>query len=276
MVTTLTSVLKSISNIVKVMETGENPVVVQCDDLEFYVCKHNHGESQSYKLFMEWICYHLMQQLNIKMAPFALVKIKPDHVIPSKICQPRYFGDNPTFATRQLKGSIEINQLTDLKPMRNSIINKSILLDIGFVDIWLANEDRNWNNFNLLINATQGGYNIIPIDHEKCANSRGFGEERPLYLISDSESIITTEQFKTIGKSVVKNLNEASSYSNLLYLRVKELEVYYDQIVLTIPTEWQISKEYIELLKNNLFDENWLNETKTHFLTLLKVSLKLK
>lgn len=50
----------------------------------------------------------------------------------------------------------------------------------------------------------------------------------------------------------------------------------FDYILANIPTSWSIPEDYIQSLKANLFSKDWLNETKTQFLSFTKTSLKLK
>lgn len=266
--------LFSIQKIKVVYNTGDLPVLVECNDLNDYVCKHNRGQRAAYKLFAEWISHALLQDLGVRVAPKTLVHIKDEHVWGTAECQIAFFRAVPSFATLHLKEVVEWNQF-DIKDLK-LISNVNDLLIVAFFDLWLANEDRNFNNFNLLIRATDAGFEIIPIDHGACFNSLAFNPEQPLRILCENESLIDTDEFRKLVRSRMKKLKDASDFIESLYLRIPDLEKKYDEHVLEIPSEWHIPKEYITALKANLFDKDWLDVTKTTFLSFIKTSLKIK
>lgn len=266
--------LYSIQKIKLVYNTGDKPVLYTCNDLKDYVCKHNGGQHAAYKLFAEWICHTLLSDLKISVPKKELIQIKEAHVLGNTSCQFLFFKDKPCFGTLHLEEALEWSQfnLFDSK----LITNTKDLLTIAFCDLWLANEDRHWNNFNLLFNPTEQGFEILPIDHAACFNSLAFDKERKLILLSEDETIIHTPEFRVLAKPLLKSMKDASDFVESLYLCLLEIEKDYDKHVLAIPSEWNIPTEYISALKSNLFEKEWLIETKTTFLTFIKTSLKLK
>lgn len=267
--------LHSIQKIKKVYNTGDKPVLVECNDLNNYVCKHNGGQSKAYKLFAEWICHCLLEELSVALPTKEIIQIKDEHVLGDSACQLIFFKDKPCFGTLHLEEALEWNQFNSNAEIK-SITNKNDLLKISFCDLWLGNEDRNWNNFNLLFNPLERGYEINPIDHAACFNSLSFINERKLVMLSQDETIIHTEEFRAIVKPLLKNMKQASEFIESLYICIPEIEKNYDKHVLKVPSEWNIPPEYINALKLNLFEKEWLTETKTAFLTFIKISLKLK
>jgi hypothetical protein len=270
--------LHSISQIQTVYETGQKPVLVECNDLRNYVCKHNQGNRPAHALFTEWIVYHLLSVWNVSLAPLALVDVNEIHVPASTVCQPAFFRDLTCFATLQLEEATEWNQFQFPLPKQemNKITNRIDLLKIAFIDCWCANEDRNWNNFNLLLKPHSSGYSIIPIDHELCFNSRGFNTGRALYSIDFSDSIASTDIFRTVIGRTLKSLADANHFIKEFYLCIHHFKNTFDQKALEIPGNWKIPSVYIDQLRENLFDPEWLNETKTLYLSFLKSGLKLK
>jgi hypothetical protein len=269
--------LKSISNISVVYDTGDKPVLVECEDLNDYVCKHNQGQSPCKKLFAEYLAYRLLDKMKVKLPPFSFIEIKEEHVDkPSGVCQPRFFKDVDCFGTMHLKEALEWSAFPFDKKDLKKIKNPEDLFTIAWCDIWLANEDRSWHNFNLLMSPENDGWYIVPIDHGACFNSLSFAVDRSLYSISDSESIIQTEQFRLLAKEYFQNMNDVDKYLKRLYLCIQSYETSFDDIVANIPTSWSIPEDYIQALKANLFSKEWLNETKTQFLSFTKLSLKLK
>lgn len=266
--------LTSNQYIKKVYGTGDNPVLVECNDLKDYVCKHNRGQRTATKLFAEWIAHALLQELKVAVPTKELVIVKEEHIQVSGNCQPAFFKGIPLFATEFIEEALEWSQLNtnDAK----QIINKDDILIIAFCDIWLANEDRNWNNFNLLTHPTKEGFEIVPIDHAGCFNTTSFNETTKLSQLCENETLIDTDEFRILVKPMLKNMKKASEFVDSLYLRIRNLEQIYNEALVTIPTEWNIPSTYSEALRINLFDESWLNETKQSFLTFIKSSLKLK
>lgn len=80
--------LYSIKKVIKVYETGDRPVLVQCDDLNDYVCKHGKGHKLCKNLFAEHLAYHCLQAFEIKLPTCALVEIKEHHILRTSECQP--------------------------------------------------------------------------------------------------------------------------------------------------------------------------------------------
>ncbi|MVX34389.1 HipA family kinase [Myroides sp. LoEW2-1] len=77
---------------------------------------------------------------------------------------------------------------------------------ITLFDIWVANEDRNHNNYNLLLNTSKGSsFFFYTIDHETIFNSCFL--ERKLVEITENESIINTEIAKILFAKK-KEINE--------------------------------------------------------------------
>lgn len=268
--------LQSIQKIHKVYQTGQKPVLVTCSDLEDYVCKHNLGHFPCKTLFAEYLTHHLLEALDVQLSKFEFVEVKEEHIVANSICQPIYFRNIPCFGTLYLSEAIEFSKFPLQKKEVKKINNLEDLLTIAFCDIWLANEDRNWNNFNMMINPVQKGWDIIPIDHGACFNSLGFSSERRLYSIDYNASIIETEQFRTLARKLFRSKKDIGNHAERLYICVQELADDYETIVQNIPESWGVPKDYIEALHSNLFDNSWLNETKYQFASFIKSSFQFK
>lgn len=266
--------LHSIQNIEKVFDTGDKPVLVECNDLNSYVCKHNNGQTPAKKLFVEWISHGLLNGIEVALAKREIVHVKEEHVIRGANCQPIFFKDVPLFATRFLDEALEWSQF-NLRDQK-LITNKNDLLKIAFFDIWMANEDRSFNNFNLLTHPTDKGLEIVPIDHGACLNSLMFSSYNRLQTLSYNESLIDTDEFRILVRPMLKSLKDADEFIESLYVCMPALKKIYDEQVIAIPAEWKIPKIFSDELKENLFHKEWLSETKTQFLSYIKSSLKLK
>jgi hypothetical protein len=250
--------------------------LVLCDDLNNYVCKHSKGIKTCYTLFAEFLANAFLRELKIELPAHSFIDIKMEHINPSSTCQPAFFQNIDCFGTMHLKEALEFSNFTFGKSEIKKLINPMDLFTIAWFDIWTANEDRNFNNFNLLLNPEKKGWRIIPIDHGACFNSLSFNMTRPLELISQNESLIDTEPYKLLGLKYFKKLSDVDDFINSLYICVLQCEKRFDEIVSHTPKNWAIADGYMSLLKKNLFSKAWLEETKIQFLTLNNASLRIK
>jgi len=163
--------LNSISEIFAqhVIETSGRPLMVEASDLKTYLCKHT-KERQANVLFNEFIATSFLQLWGFTLPEMVFLKIKKEHItdeILSGWIQYSNFGktclgfEYLQFAQTLTEMDLGIQSNTTA---RQKLINKNDLLRIILFDIWLANEDRSPNNFNLLLNPESQGYRIIPID----------------------------------------------------------------------------------------------------------------
>lgn len=81
--------------------------------------------------------------------------------------------DYPCFGSKFLKDAIMLDNFlskADTKTIRK-IKNQTDLLKLSFFDIWVSNEDRNHNNYNIVINPETDGYYFYAIDNESIFNN---------------------------------------------------------------------------------------------------------
>lgn len=182
----------SIQEIIKIYETGgSHPLLVTCDDLQEWVCKN---DRTTLNLFNELLGYRFGQLWGLRMPEIAQVTIHERH-IPIHMRQrlQPYLFQKMCFGSKFLEYA-ELIDLTTLASFLNSnfrrkIVNKVDFLKIALFDLWLANEDRNHNNFNMLLEFVGNKiYFICPIDHVMLFNSAHLDYE-PV-LLTDDEGII--------------------------------------------------------------------------------------
>jgi hypothetical protein len=147
-------VLYTIEEVHKIFNTaGSSPLLVSCDDFNDWVCKYDKFPKY---LFNELIASEFAKLWNINTPETALINVKSEHIPYDKFpqLQPSYF-EKECFGSLYLKNTKEIDlsfiPLFREKSFRDKIQQKSDFLKIALFDIWLANEDRNYNNFNLLL-----------------------------------------------------------------------------------------------------------------------------
>lgn len=256
----------------KVYPTAGNPMLVTCDDLQYWICKHSRDAS---KLINELLGSSFATIWDLNTPEISLINVKKDHIPPN--VQGINF-DKPCFGSKYIQSSQEINDtiLASFRDasFRRKIINKEDFLMIAFFDIWLSNEDRNHNNSNLLIDFTvQNEMYFTVFDHDAIFNSNAL--HRGVYQINDFESLINTELANILfsrGRNLVKVVD---NLVKKFYLCTRECEDNLSDIISLVPVEWAVDKDTLEeQLRENLFTKEWLNSCEINFRTLIQENIK--
>jgi hypothetical protein len=263
--------LQSISPISKLFQTtGSSPVMILCNDVNDYVCKYPKSNPAS-DLFNEYIAVEFLRTWQLRVPDAALIDIKPEHVptdFISNTIQPIYFR-KPCFGSKYSAYAKDIDPsigvIRDDAKMIRKIRDKSDLLKIALFDLWMANEDRNHNNYNLLL-STEPDFYFLPIDHEKCLNSNSLAPNRGLVMLTEEETLINTDLAKLTFRNSKSLKNEIDEIIVNYYLWVSECQNSLENIVNAMPEQWGIAKETkIALLNSSLFHENWIAECEETF-----------
>ncbi len=258
-----------ISNILPT--TGSSPVVVMANDLNDYICKYGFHN----KLINELLAYHFLTSWELPIIPAAIVNIDLDHVpvsIKGQILQPRHFH-SPTFGLQYMNEYLDASNLLlglnkDYGEL-NKFANKYDLIKIALFDLWLANTDRNHNNYNLLINPTPGGYKFHPIDHTDIFDGGRLGQ--PLAQLTEFDSLLSSD----LANIFALNKRKTSDYVNNLILKfpifVRECGNHVDEIVSEIPPEWCDDKESLKtsIISSVIKNDTWINDTLSNFKELI-------
>lgn len=243
---------------------------VLCSDVNEYVCKYSRNNPAS-GLFNEYLAAEFLRIWGLKVPDFSVVNIKAEH-IPGEIVgttiQPRFFL-SPCFGSRHNDFGKEIDPsigvIRDDAKIIKKIKNKEDLLSIALFDLWMANEDRNHNNYNLLLN-TDPEYHFVPIDHEKCFNSNSLNAQRALVMLTEDETLLNTDLTKLIFQNTKGLANQIDDLIVNYYLWVAECQKSLENVITAIPEQWGIAKaDKIALLNASLFQETWIAECETTF-----------
>ena len=200
---------------------------------------------------------------KISTPPFALVQIMPVHWASIMVS---HNSSAPAIGFRKIDGVIDITPTS----FRQVVANADTLyqlLKIALFDFWVANEDRTYNNANLLYHIEDE--QLVSIDYGGILNNVTF--DFPLSQLTETDSILGADVFVHIVKSVsCKQLTEA----------VKRLEKDYSQcisrskrqsVLLTgMPKEWAVPTTKIENKVEELFSQKWINDTWENFVECLK------
>lgn len=252
--------LNTIEEVHKVFHTnGSSPLLVTCDDFRDWVCKY---DKSPMNLFNELLAAKFAEIWSIKTPEIALIKVNKEHVPQDKYPKiaPHLF-DKDCFGSLYLESSKEIDSsvisLFKEPSFRDRLGDKEDFLKIALFDIWIANEDRNHNNFNLLLYASPEKINFIyAIDHVNIFNS-SFLNYR-ITDITEEESIIKTDLAKILFRKksdlpqIVNNLIES------FYLCTNECFAQLDKILDLVPDSWGIDRDVMKnKISENLFSEEW-------------------
>ena len=256
----------------KVYPTAGNPMLVTCDDLQYWVCKHSRDAS---KLVNELLGSSFATIWNLNTPEISLINVKKEH-IPQNVQGINF--SKPCFGSKYIESSQEIND-TVLASFRNQsfrskIINRDDFLMIAFFDIWLSNEDRNHNNSNLLIEFTiQNKISFTVFDHDAIFNTNSL--HHGVYQINDFESLINTQLANILFKRGRNLVKVVDNLVKKFYICAKECEHNLPDIISLIPLEWGIDKPNLDRqLKANLFTQAWLNSCEKNFRTLIQENIK--
>jgi len=252
----------------KVFQTnGSQPVLVTRDDLEYWVCKY---DSSVYSLFNEFIASRFLNIWNIPTPPIGFITVLPEHITDSIIggrIQPRFFQKH-CFGSKYLSYAKEVDAFFESFKNNtyelNKINSREDFLKIGLFDLWLSNEDRNHNNYNLLLKPEDDGtYVFNAIDHVNCFNTGNLG--RPLYHLSENESILKSEIVDVLFSKGAKLRGIVDELSQELYICSTRCRESLDDILSDLPATWDLNVDQIRRDIEQIFEIAWLQDTEEIF-----------
>lgn len=161
-------VLCSAKRIEQQFHTGEEPVMVMCSDVNIYVCKYMRSSATAFKLACEFIGANLAMAWQLRTPEIAIVNIKPSHWEGMNIT---HSFSAPSIGFSWMDGVVDITPSTYSKvPATAEIVNQ--LMKIALFDFWVANEDRNANNANLMYDMVRE--QLVSIDYGCILNTATF------------------------------------------------------------------------------------------------------
>lgn len=268
--------LYSIEPIQKVFPTQMEPVLVRCNDWQYYVCKHS-KHTPCDALFNEFLAARFLGTWGIEALTPHIIQIKEKH-LPEKF----YSGKLQPASLKQsligfpyLKDQKYVNSFDsgfkDNYGDKRKIVNLHHLIKIALFDLWVGNDDRNWNNYNLLLESRADGFHFIPIDHETIFSSNSLNHG--VTIQTENDTLILTDLFKAvIPKSCVKELlHDFKTIEKDFYLCVANCKSELDNLLEEVPHDWKISIDTKRTaILENIFTPNWLDEVFRYFLIYLK------
>lgn len=266
------AIINSIQTADWIFETNTHPVLIMCEDRNDYVCKYHNFSGSANRLFCEYLAASFLKLWNLRIPDFAFVKINRDH-IPTEWNINSYNFDTTCFGlkyNRAYKDVTKVNE-TILNGQQKLYSNRLDLVKIGLFDIWISNEDRNHNNYNLLIDV-DNERNFIPIDHEAIFNSQDFNN--PIYHINEFESLICTTLVLNMFNTQYFNKTVCDELEKYLYLCTENCKSQIDLILRDIPLDWRIDREAMLVKIEQIFSDQWINKSFDLFLSFLQFNQK--
>ena len=243
----------SIKIVERQYSTGEEPLLVLCSDMCEYVCKYARTNGAAYKLVSELIGSRLAQSWGLVTPSTSFVTILSRHWYRA--------GQNGTlaFGSRRMDKVIDINQATigRIVPSRRTLYD---LLNIALFDFWVANEDRNANNANIMYDI--GKNMLVSIDYGCIFNTAMY--DFPMSQLTSTDTILASSLFSHLKKSydvdVIANEITGQFRDNLA--RCKETS---KSIVKDIPVQWKVPEDLVVSKLSQLFDGVWCESVVDNF-----------
>ena len=256
--------LHSIQEIAKQYPTGDSPVLVLCSDKQQYICKYMRpNDTISYKLACEFIGAVFADAWKINTPPFALVKIKPEHWISVAAS---HSSSASAVGFQKIDGVIDITP-TSFRQVAANANTLYHLLKIALFDFWIANEDRTYNNANLLYEVENG--RLVSIDYGGILNNVTF--DFSLSQLTETDSILCADIFAHISKHISqKQLSEAVESLKGDYLQCINRSEKQSHLLTNIPTEWAVPTVKVENKLEELFAPSWTTAVWENFIKCLK------
>lgn len=244
---------KSIMPIQTQYHTGEQPVLVVCSDAHEYICKYKRSFGSAYKLACELAGAILAEAWGLNIPSIALVQILPEHWTPRHTIN----LSAPALGSGFVESVIDVTSLNNSK-LQVSEELKTQILEIALFDLWVANEDRNWNNANLLYDMFSK--RLVVIDHGCIFNTATF--DFPLSLLTENESILysdfahsITDQFMSGEKEILLRTIKDKFFS----LKKQEVDIV-SKIVENMPDSWNMDPNAVKTKITELFDKVWMEK----------------
>ena len=256
--------LTSIQTANRQYKTGDRPVLVLCSDMQEYVCKYALGGNAT-NLFCEYVAASFLRLWQLPVPDFTFVKVNYEHV--KHFGVPKHYFDKTCFGSKYSRFYQELTHFTDLpdiKKQKGYLENRDNLLKIALFDLWIANEDRNYNNLNLLIDV-HDNYNFLPIDHGAIFNNRLM--DWKMSLLTENECLTDIPFIKLLFQNTDFNRDYIQNLKEYFYLCTLECKNNFDEILKIIPPDWNIDLAVVShKINNELFNKNWEEQVINTFL----------
>ena len=260
-------VIESVKAIEQQFYTGEEPVLVTCSDRNTYICKYMRSPAAAYKLVCELIGAQMAMSWQLNTPEVAFVRIKPSHWSGIRTSHTILA---PALGSRRIDGVMDITPST-YRAVNTAESTLLQLMKIALFDFWIANEDRNANNANLLYDLVHE--RLVSIDYGCILNTASF--DFPLSQLTSTDTILWSDLFRFLAKGkkrmVFGAFIEVLKRAFQTWLNRSEKQVGY--ILNTLPIEWNVPTAIVENKLLQLFDEQWISATWKNFVECINENI---
>lgn len=244
-------VVYSIKSVEKQYPTGEDPILVLCSDKKEYVCKYARTTGAAYKLACEMIGSLLANTWRLTTPTTAFVNIRPVHWHKA--------GPEGTLAygSQRMESVIDINPTTieSIHPSDKAFLG---LLRIALFDFWIANEDRNANNANLLYSLEYE--TLVSIDYGCIFNTATYNY--PLSQLTSTDTILASNLFHFLYNGQQIDFDDIEKYFRQCIVRSKQAAT---KILSCLPARWNVPVEIVREKIIQLSSPRWVNAVWDNF-----------
>ncbi len=261
-------IIDSAKRIEQQFRTGEEPVLVMCSDVNIYVCKYMRSSAAAYKMACELIGARMAEAWQLNTPEIALVRIKPSHW--AGITQSHSLSA-PSIGSRWMDGVVDITPSTYAKvPATVDLLEQ--LMQISLFDFWIANEDRNANNANLMYDVVH--CRLVSIDYGCILNTATF--EYPLSQLTTTDTILWSDLFRHLaqGQEAATIQAIADRLKVVFHDSFQRASSQVNQIVEEMPAEWNVPQSVVKEKLLQLFDKRWTAEVWDNFKECLNDNTK--
>ena len=259
--------VESVKIIEQQYRTGEEPVLVMCSDKKNYVCKYMRTSSASFKLSCELIGSVMAMAWNLPTPRVAFVSIK----------QPHWSGRNLSHSlSAPAFGSQFLEKVGDVTPSTYGEITPSAvvlrqLMQIALFDFWIANEDRNANNANLIYDVELS--QLVAIDFGCILNTATF--DYPLSQLTSTDTILCSDLFRHLlngfGREYTCGIVSELQKDYRIWLNNSSLQI--PCILESMPDQWHVPSGLVREKLTQLFDPDWTTDVWDNFMECLKENM---
>ena len=256
-------IIDSAKRIEKQFRTGEEPVLVMCSDVNIYICKYMRSSAAAYKLACELIGARMAEAWQLDTPDIALVRIKTLHW--AGINQSHCISA-PSIGSRWMDGVVDITPSTYAK-VPATIDTLEQLMQIALFDFWIANEDRNANNANLMFDVVRS--RLVSIDYGCILNTATF--EYPLSQLTTTDTILWSDLFRHLAQGQEKTAIQAIAdrLKELFRKNLQRASVQVNLILEDMPEEWNVPQDVVKDKLLQLLDKRWTAEVWDNFMECL-------
>lgn len=253
-------IIAASGEVLKVYQTGDRPILVLCADGFHYICKYKQPGYAANKLVSELIGSEFARIWRIATPHNALIINDPiiwdDKGITHDLSAP-------------LWGSRKMDSVFDISDINSSQIKYSFktlhqFLVIALFDMWIANEDRTCNNYNLLFDMKQE--RIVSIDYGGIFNSNIISN--PLFQLNAHDSIISSNLFDSLSRAGVESVLNTIRFTYLNNIR--NCKLFAKTVLDMVPKDWDVDISAFEGKVNELFGVSWVNEVWSNYQSIIK------